>query len=440
MSTDKSLSLHFYKYLCQKIGSEEDVRVRRLTWIVNDIGSSRTHKQISSGSKGEGLDIKGSDFDIMFIDPEFKVYESDIDVVLPTKGLPLVMDTENTHPCFTQLHFPLHFLNDYILLPEIEQMLEQDYLVNKLSNVQYKHDKHDKSYSFINFFPEPIQFTTIHGPCISDQTGDFDLAFCLKCDKWITLAQSWISRPHTTWPAPELITKITSCGVLFDSKFQQRSNNKHQYYEYNHNLGKLLIVVSPKTISGWLMLASFFYVHKQYYTSIIIINHALKKHQDEEFFQHIFSTSLFQNKDFVRTLLKREKHPMLLKNLTLNYISLDSNSSFIPPEVKLNEKREIIPTLPFAHFLHFLCYYQLHATASCTQSLQKLFDIMHDIVYTKNNVDVDLFHVLIHSISYLGIGFQMMGDTIIAREMLEIAAKYDTTKVTNAAARLSCLS
>ncbi|XP_052106108.1 uncharacterized protein LOC127738778 [Mytilus californianus] len=209
MSTDKSLSLHFYKYLCQKIGSEEDVKVRRLSLIVGDIGRKKM-KQITSGSKGEGLDMKGSDLDIMIIYPAFTVYESDRDVNFLTDGIPLVMDTENTHPCFTQLHLPLHLLNDRILLdPKIEQMLEQDCLVNKLSNVQYK------SFFFNNIFSVPGKVTTIHGPCLSSPEGAYDYAMCLKCDKWISLAQSWVSSPRTTWPAPELITKITSCGVLF---------------------------------------------------------------------------------------------------------------------------------------------------------------------------------------------------------------------------------
>ncbi|XP_071151249.1 uncharacterized protein [Mytilus edulis] len=653
MSTDKSRSLDFYKYLCKKIGSEEDVRVRRLSWIVCDLGST-PGTQITSGSIGEGLDIKGSDLDVMVIDPSFKVYESDRDVTytVPIEVLPLVMDTENTHPCFTQLRLPLHFHHDSNLLDSrIEQMLEQDCLVNKLSNVQYKLDK---SYKFYSYHPRPKHLTTFHGPCLTDESGKYDLAFCFKCDKWISPAQSWVSRPRTTWPSPELITKITSCGVLFvpigckgssrenlewrisfsvaekcliysfrhtqllcyallkillkeivdnhvdfkgllcsyflktlifwiseesdpsiwkpenmiqcfmvclkrliycveystllhyfipdnnllymrfnsdrkhsltntlknlyqqgincfvnsetlkdftslnceipvpftqqiltdstllcrkktlksllyymlhhcrtdlarriftfflstehddlelqDSKFQRRSNNKHQYNEYKRNLGKLLIVLSSKTIPGWLMLALFFNVRKQYNTSIIIINHALKKHQDEEFYRNNIETSLIQNKDSVRTLLQKEKNPTLLKTLTLDYISLGRNWPFFPPEVKLKKQNNLIPTLPFAHFLHFLCYYHLHADTSCKQSLQKIYDnIYHDIT-TKDKADKILIPSVIHSTFYIGLGFLMIGDTITARKYLNFAAHYDINGITDAAERLSSLS
>ncbi|CAG2215845.1 unnamed protein product [Mytilus edulis] len=78
MSVETKESLKFYKYLCQKIGSEEVVRIRRLAMTINDIG--QRIKTITSGSQGEGLDLKGSDLDIMIIDPCFKVFESYQDV------------------------------------------------------------------------------------------------------------------------------------------------------------------------------------------------------------------------------------------------------------------------------------------------------------------------------------------------------------------------
>lgn len=73
------MALNFHKYLCQKIGSEEVVR-DRLAFCISDI-SHLGHGRIMSGSKGEGLDMKGSDLDIMFIDTAFKVYESATDVI-----------------------------------------------------------------------------------------------------------------------------------------------------------------------------------------------------------------------------------------------------------------------------------------------------------------------------------------------------------------------
>ncbi|CAG2218870.1 unnamed protein product [Mytilus edulis] len=74
MSTEEYESLNFYKYLCKKIGSEEVVKIRRLTTTMIDMGQTDIFKNITSGSKGEGLYFKSSDFDLMGIDPFFKKY------------------------------------------------------------------------------------------------------------------------------------------------------------------------------------------------------------------------------------------------------------------------------------------------------------------------------------------------------------------------------
>ncbi|CAC5426035.1 unnamed protein product [Mytilus coruscus] len=102
MSADRAESLRFYNYLCHKIGTEKIVKARRLLFIIHDAGAQSDFPQIGSGSKGEGLDLKGSDIDLMYIDPEFIVYESEKDVVKGIKN-PLVMDTLDTQPCFTRL-------------------------------------------------------------------------------------------------------------------------------------------------------------------------------------------------------------------------------------------------------------------------------------------------------------------------------------------------
>lgn len=78
MSHNKIESLRFYKYLCQKIRSEETVRIRRMIFISGDLSlSNRSVSQISIGSKREGFDLKGSDLDTMHIHPHFVVYGSE---------------------------------------------------------------------------------------------------------------------------------------------------------------------------------------------------------------------------------------------------------------------------------------------------------------------------------------------------------------------------
>ncbi|CAG2246616.1 unnamed protein product [Mytilus edulis] len=99
---DKKQSLNFYKFLCQKIGSEVVVKTRRIHSIISDIGAAE-QKRITSGSNGEGLNFKSSDIDYMFLDRSFKVYESERNVVPQDLSIPFIMDTEDTQPCFTRL-------------------------------------------------------------------------------------------------------------------------------------------------------------------------------------------------------------------------------------------------------------------------------------------------------------------------------------------------
>ncbi|CAG2208134.1 unnamed protein product [Mytilus edulis] len=165
MSGENTLSLDFYKYLCQKIGNEDEVKVRRLTYIIDDLGIPRTTEiQITSGSKGEGLQLKGSDLDLMFIDPSFKVYESESDIFPQScKCILLLMKTEDTHPCFTQLHL----VNNHDLTVDPRKRIRNSFLGRKLSSELYA----------LNFMENTSYIdghTTIHGPCISSTTEGID--------------------------------------------------------------------------------------------------------------------------------------------------------------------------------------------------------------------------------------------------------------------------
>ncbi|CAC5365659.1 unnamed protein product [Mytilus coruscus] len=201
MFIEKSESLKFYKYLCQKIGSEEVVRIRRLAFTIKDIGQCA--KTITSGSMGEGLNLNGSDFDIMVIDRNFKVFQSETEVQSQCFATPLIMNTEETQSCFTQLCLLSH---NIMTVPDVFEKNHRGYMLSsELFKLVYK--------NFAEVLIPGLNTGNIHGPCISDQDGFLDLAWCLKCDKWIFQAKPWINRPRTTWPSPEIISKIVSSGV-----------------------------------------------------------------------------------------------------------------------------------------------------------------------------------------------------------------------------------
>ncbi|VDH98512.1 Hypothetical predicted protein [Mytilus galloprovincialis] len=210
MTREKHESLKFYNYLCQKIGSEEVVKIRRLALVIHDIGQS--NNTITSGSKGEGLDLKGSDLDVMFIDPYIKVYELETEVcVFDSHRLSFIMNTDETQSSFTQLYLLTHYQNHELTFGNfggLLNLLEMNHLRYVLSSEQYK--QLCMSHRFASYLPKKV-----HGPCISCDNDKYDYAWCLKCDAWICQAKPWIRRPRTAWPSPELILKIISCGVLF---------------------------------------------------------------------------------------------------------------------------------------------------------------------------------------------------------------------------------
>jgi hypothetical protein len=73
------VSIKLYKYMCDEvIGSEKVVNYRRQFFNVHDdvcnhFGDNAWHT-ISSGSKAEGLDLPGSDFDVMHVNKNIMTY------------------------------------------------------------------------------------------------------------------------------------------------------------------------------------------------------------------------------------------------------------------------------------------------------------------------------------------------------------------------------
>ncbi|VDI73420.1 Hypothetical predicted protein [Mytilus galloprovincialis] len=211
-NASKCESLKFYSYLCEKVGSEEVVKIRRLAFIINDMGQGFGYGTITSGSNGEGLDLKGSDLDIMVIYNIFKVYESEKEVVYDSLPFPLVMNTEETQSCFTLLcnlygnFWPFGF--------NAISYWQTHPLVCMLSSEQYRQFNMHISNLRLAELKLP-SIAKIHGPCLSSFDDELDTVLCLKCDQWICQVQPWVRRPRTAWPSPEIISKIIYCGVLF---------------------------------------------------------------------------------------------------------------------------------------------------------------------------------------------------------------------------------
>ncbi|XP_063400719.1 uncharacterized protein LOC134685171 [Mytilus trossulus] len=222
-----NFSLELFDFLCKIVGSEKDVRSRRIFFKVLDhaLQYSPKWRVVTSGSKSEGLDLQGSDLDIMYINQVDTVYntQSEIPSDLPYG---LFLDFENTPPGYVQIALHLKKRNG--------KKLNHEYSGNHilLSNEHYKNLIQEMN---IPKARSKIldEFSEIHGPCSSTIRGTFDFLSTYKCHSWPTIAVEWITRPRNyEWPPTELIEYIVRDNVLLapiGSKFNNKKDNPYEW-------------------------------------------------------------------------------------------------------------------------------------------------------------------------------------------------------------------
>ncbi|VDH96211.1 Hypothetical predicted protein [Mytilus galloprovincialis] len=192
----QNLSTELYRYMCQSIvGTEDNVKqIRLMNAIRDDLSIHKNEISITSGSYGEGLDMRGSDLDVMYVVQNIKVY--DVKPRLNPISAYLLMDTDNVKPGFTQLRLDSRCTSYHNCV----QLGDKYYLSSSL----WKEDILTKNMDY-----------TIHGPCVSDKDGLYDFAECLHCKSWISSAVQWITRSTNSWPSNNVKQSIIKHGVLF---------------------------------------------------------------------------------------------------------------------------------------------------------------------------------------------------------------------------------
>ncbi|XP_052076794.1 uncharacterized protein LOC127714800 [Mytilus californianus] len=184
--------------MCDNIvGSEEHVKtIRMMNTVRDNLQSNNYCTHITSGSFGEGLEMKGSDLDIMYVIKVIEVCE-DANFRSKRETSYFIMQIEDSQPGFIQLQ--LVYTNDQIIHNDCEKI---------------GYDYYYSSFLFKRHFAENT-VATVHGPCLSDERGILDLAFCLHSKSWVTPAKQWITRSNTSWPMCEVKQTILKHGVLF---------------------------------------------------------------------------------------------------------------------------------------------------------------------------------------------------------------------------------
>ncbi|XP_071142143.1 cyclic GMP-AMP synthase-like receptor [Mytilus edulis] len=268
MSTKDELSLTLYHYLSRIIGAEDIVKTRQNTFKVMDFvmndndgftfisSGSKAEEEcllnklilrkeilsqgvsclraqkfgnviISTGSRAEGLDLKGSDFDVMNMLDDCQVHENINNVINGPLKVPILMETNDTKPGFTKLKVYPIFNRLPILSNMVETLGEETFISSK---------------RFRESFLSPGQI--IHGPCLSDSSASVDVAICLRCKEWITIAQPWIKRPRSTWPDYKVIASIVQYGVLFVPIGYKHSPNENMEWRISFSMAEKQLIYS----------------------------------------------------------------------------------------------------------------------------------------------------------------------------------------------------
>ncbi|CAC5364314.1 unnamed protein product [Mytilus coruscus] len=169
--------------------------------------------------------------------------------------------------------------------------------------------------------------------------------------------------------------------------------------------------INHDAVSGWLMLASYFYNANQYKKSLIIIVYALSKCTLEK---HLCWTEMSVTQ---RLLVKRHLalEQGVVRSLKLLHVDCVVLSTFIPMELLITGACIVIPPVVYAHFLSFLCYYNLNDVRECRNSLRDLKLTIAEDYFIEDDDSLKA-----SSYYCLGTALQLTGDNVSAKKAFTV--------------------
>ena len=193
-----------YDNLITVVGSEMDIRIRQNMFLIKDKIFNKLDipmTQVSSGSFAEGLDLPGSDMDIMFVLNTVHILQNVKHMNRSARRTTLLIEDEMEFPGFTTLK----------LIAEGDTFTSPEYFVETTNGMYF---------SNISFTRKLIennanQKQSVHGPCISDKDEAMDVALCFHFHSWPRQAEQWIYRHRPgQWPPEILIDNIVIYGCI----------------------------------------------------------------------------------------------------------------------------------------------------------------------------------------------------------------------------------
>jgi hypothetical protein len=194
-----------YDNLISVVGSEMDIRIRQNVFLIKDNisnGLKATHMStVSSGSLAEGLDLPGSDIDVMIVLNIANILQNVQHMNRSARYTTLLIEDEIEFPGFTTLK----------LVAEGDAFITHAYFVETTNGMYF---------SNILFIRKLIEIgandkQSTHGPCLSDKNEAVDAAYCYHFHSWPRQAEQWIYRHRPgQWPPEILIDNIVNYGCI----------------------------------------------------------------------------------------------------------------------------------------------------------------------------------------------------------------------------------
>lgn len=115
-------------------------------------------------------------------------------------------------------------------------------------------------------------------------------------------------------------------------------------------------------MSGWLLLASFFYTQKQYQKSLYVLNYCLIKCTPDKILLSVHIDTRLQHEFNI----EMKQHGMDIfsasKWRVVNYVSFEKQSYLLPAELSaiVENRVQLFPPVMFSHFLRCICLHRLN--------------------------------------------------------------------------------
>ncbi|XP_052097561.1 uncharacterized protein LOC127732552 [Mytilus californianus] len=206
------------------------------------------------------------------------------------------------------------------------------------------------------------------------------------------------------------ISKWCQVHAQYVSLISTFSNNKYQYKQYKFCLSTVIDNIYHDAVSGWLMIATFFYKTKQYSKALYIVSYSLSKCTPEKLC-YVMSLSDIHYQLLKLQTFQEKSLVCLLKTLVVDDVLFEKNSTLIPDELQMKQLNQIcvFSSTAYAYFLNFLCYYHLNDVRQCQDSIQGL-QLVIDEGYL---LRFKIFRAGAYNL--LGIALQLLGDKESAR-------------------------